>query len=79
MGMNRRQIFDAFWIAEAMLVGLALFFAVVGGAVLDSPVFMLIVLACAIALLLHGLYRNRHRAQLQIAADARRARERRGF
>jgi hypothetical protein len=70
---------EAFWIADAMLVALALFFAIVGGALLKSPFFMIAVGAGAGLLALHGYLRHRQRDEIALAPDYRQTRERRGF
>jgi predicted phage tail protein len=77
--MKPRQMLEAFWVADAMLIALALFFAIVGGALLKSPVFVLITLGAAALLAIHQLARQRHQDELTLAPDARRTRERRGF
>jgi predicted phage tail protein len=77
--MRIRKLFEAVWVADAMLIALALFFAVVGGALMKSPVFILIALGAAILLALHELAQMRHRNEIVLAPEYRRARERRGF
>lgn len=77
--MRARKLFEAVWIADAMLIAMAVFFAVVGGALLNSPAFVLITLAGAALLALHELNRHRHRDEITLLPEARRIRERRGF
>jgi hypothetical protein len=74
-----RQLVEAFWVADALLLTLAVFFAIVGGAVLKSTAFVIAMGACAALLLLHGIERNRRHGEENLSADARRIRERRGF
>lgn len=73
-----RQLIEAFWVADALLLGLALFFAVVGGALLQSTVFAVVLIVGAVLLAGHGFMRVMHR-QTSLSSDARRIRERRGF
>ena len=74
---SARQIAATFWVAVAMMLVLAVFFAVVGGA--QGPVFLVVVLVIATAFAVHELLRYRHRQELELTLDARRTRERRGF
>ena len=73
-----RQLVEAFWVADALLLALAGFFAIVGGALLQSAAFVIAMVGCAALLLLHGVERRRHR-DAALTAEARRIRERRGF
>lgn len=70
---------EALWIADAMLIALALFFAIVGGALLKSTVFLLVTLGCALLLAVHLYNRHRHHDEITLTEDFRRTRERRGF
>lgn len=79
MGMKPRQMMEAFWIADAMLIAVALFFAIVGGALLKSPVFVLVTLGAAALLAVHHANRSRHRDEIALTPDSRMTRERRGF
>ncbi len=74
---SARQFAATFWVAIAMLLVLAVFFAVVGGA--QSSAFLVVVLILATAFAVHQLLRYRHRQDLGLTLDARRTRERRGF
>ena len=74
-----RRLVEAFWVADAMLVALALFFAIVGGALLNSTPFVLATIGCAILLALHQYNRHRQQDEITLSPDARYARERRGF
>ena len=69
----------AFWVADALILGLALFFAVVGGALLESTVFAVVLIVGAALLGIHGYIRHRSHEDSTLTADARRIRERRGF
>lgn len=75
--LNARQIAATFWVAVAMLLGLAAFFAVVGGA--RGTAFSLVVLGLALAFAVHQLLRSRQRDEIGLSPDARYSRERRGF
>ncbi|MEA2126169.1 MAG: hypothetical protein QOI80_2951 [Solirubrobacteraceae bacterium] len=77
--MRTRKLLEALWIADAMLIALALFFAIVGGALLKSPAFVLVTLGAAALLALHQFNRQRIRDEITLTPDARRIRERRGF
>jgi hypothetical protein len=77
--MNIRKLVETVWIAEAMLIGLALFFAVVGGALSKSTPLLLGMLGAVLLLALHQVNRHRARAELELSAEYRRMRERRGF
>lgn len=72
-----RQFAATFWVAVAMLLVLAAFFAVVGGA--QDTVFLFVLLIIATAFAVHQLMRYRRRHDLGLTVDARRTRERRGF
>jgi hypothetical protein len=74
-----RQLIEAFWVLDAMLLALAIFFAIVGGAVFESTAFVLAMVVCAVLLALHGYSRHRHHDDVNLSLDARRSRERRGF
>lgn len=71
------QLAAAFWVADALFLGLALFFAVVGGALLESTAFAIVLIVAAVLLGVHGLMRHRRRHELGV--PDRRVRERRGF
>jgi hypothetical protein len=77
--MRIRKLLETMWIAEAMLIGLALFFAIVGGALEQSTAFMVATLGAAVLFAIHQLNRHRTRDQLTLAPESRRLRERRGF
>ena len=74
-----RQLVEAFWVADALLIALAVFFAIVGGAVFQSTPFVLATVGCAILLALHQYNRHRHQHELALSLDARQTRERRGY
>ena len=77
--MRIRKLVETMWIAEAMLVVLAVFFGVVGGALTKNSTFAIAVGGAALLLVLHQIGRNRERDEITLAPDARRTRERRGF
>lgn len=74
---NARQFAATFWVAVAMFLALAVFFAVVGGA--QSTVFLIVVIVLATTFAVHQWLRYRHRDELHLSPDARHSRERRGF
>lgn len=73
-----RQFAATFWVAVAMLIGLAVFFAVVGGAA-GSTGFLAGIGCAAAALAAYQLLRHRDHDAIELTPDARRIRERRGF
>jgi hypothetical protein len=77
--MRIRKLVETVWIAEAMLIGVALFFALVGGALTKSTPLLLGMLGAVLLLALHQVNRHRMRADLELSPDYRRTRERRGF
>lgn len=77
--MRIRKLVETLWVAEAMLVALALFFVFVGGAVTKSSTFMLGLGGAAVLFALHLAHRHFLREELSLAPDGRRDRERRGF
>jgi uncharacterized membrane protein len=79
MGMSIRKLVETVWVAEAMLIGLALFFALVGGALTKSTPFLLATLGAVLLLALHQFNRHRVRNELELSPEYRRLRERRGF
>jgi Flp pilus assembly protein TadB len=72
------QLVAAFWVADAMILGLIIFFAVVGGAV-QSAAVRIVAIVCAVLLAVHSLIRHRRRHEATLSLGERRARERRGF
>jgi Flp pilus assembly protein TadB len=80
-GGDRRavsQLAAVFWVADAMVLGLIIFFAIVGGAA-DSPALSIIAIVAAVLLAAHSLWRHRRRHELTLNVQDRRTRERRGF
>lgn len=72
-----RQVATVVWVAVAMLLVLAAFFAVVGGA--QSTAFLLVVAGVAVAFGAFQWLRHRHRDEIALTPEARQSRERRGF
>jgi hypothetical protein len=80
-GGDRRaggQLVAMFWVADAMLLGLIIFFGVVGGAT-DSTALSIAAIACAVLLAIHSVSRRRRQHEEVLAVSERRSRERRGF
>ena len=80
-GADRRaggQLIAAFWVADAMILGLIIFFAIVGGAA-DSTALSIVAIVCAILLAGHSFLRHRKRHEMVLSLSDRRTRERRGF
>ena len=78
-GGDRRgggQLAAMFWVVDAFLLGLIIFFGIVGGAAESTPL-AIAAIACAVLLAGHSLWR--HRRQHELSLSDRRARERRGF
>jgi hypothetical protein len=73
-----RQAAATFWVAVAMLIATAAFFAIVGGAA-GSAGFLAGIGCAAAAFLAYQLLRSRRRDDITLSPDARRLRERRGF
>jgi membrane protein implicated in regulation of membrane protease activity len=66
-----------FWVVDALVLTLIIFFAVVGGAA-GSTGLSIVFIACAVLLAAHSILRLRRRQDLRSPTD-RRVRERRGF
>ncbi len=72
------QLAAMFWVADAMVLGLIIFFAVVGGAA-NSLALSITAIVAAVLLAAHSVWRHRRRHDLVLSAQERRTRERRGF
>ena len=73
---NRGQLAAMFWVVDALVLTLVIFFAIVGGAAQSTPL-AIAAIVCAVLLAGHSLWR--HRRQHELSLSDRRARERRGF
>ena len=67
-----------FWVADALLLTLIIFFAIVGGAA-ESTGLAIAAIACAVLLAGHSIWRRRRQHEEILSVGDRRARERRGF
>lgn len=74
---SARRVATVVWVAVTMLLVLAVFFALVGGA--QSAVFLVVVAVIAVVFGVHQLSRHRHRDEIALTPEARSSRERRGF
>jgi Flp pilus assembly protein TadB len=74
----RGQFAAMFWVVDALVLTLIIFFAIVGGATGSTPLAV-VAIACAVLLGVHSVWRLRRRHEEVLSMQDRRARERRGF
>ena len=80
-GDDRRsggQLAAMFWVVDALVLALIIFFAIVGGATGSTPLAVAAI-ACAVLLAAHSIWRHRRQHEEILSRHDRRARERRGF
>lgn len=80
-GGDRRtggQLAAMFWVVDAFVLALIIFFAIVGGAA-GSTALSVVAIVAAVLLAVGSLARHRNRHQKTLSLHDRRIRERRGF